>query len=70
MGLAPYGNPKSEKTSKYIELIKEKLVIIYEDGSIWLDQSYYNYATGLKMIKEKKWEKIFNIKKKEVLKMR
>tara|TARA_X000000950_G_C13921158_1_gene663449 strand:+ start:4804 stop:6666 length:1863 start_codon:yes stop_codon:yes gene_type:complete len=64
MGLAPYGNPKSEKTLKYTELIKEKLVLIYDDGSIWLDQSYYNYATGLKMIKEKKWEKIFNIKKR------
>ena len=62
MGLAPYGNPKSEKTLKYIDLIKEKIVKIYDDGSIWLDQSYFNYATGLRMIKESKWEKIFKLK--------
>jgi carbamoyltransferase len=62
MGLAPYGNPTSEKTLSYIKLIKEKLVKIHDDGSVWLDQSYYNYSTGLKMIKENKWEKIFNLK--------
>ena len=62
MGLAPYGNPKSEKTLKYIEKIKDNLVKIYDDGSVFLDQSYYNYATGLRMINEKKWEKIFNLK--------
>ena len=62
MGLAPYGDPNSKKTLEYIEIIKNKLVKINLDGSIFLDQSYYNYATGLRMIKEKKWEKIFNVK--------
>ena len=62
MGLAPYGNPDDKETVKYIKIIKQNLVKIYEDGSIWLDQSYYNYATGLRMIKEKKWEAMFNIK--------
>ena len=64
MGLAPYGNPNSKNTLRHIEVIKEKLVKIHDDGSIWLDQKYYNYATGLRMIKEKKWEKIFNLKKR------
>lgn len=62
MGLAPYGMPKAKNTLKYIEIIKGNLVKINEDGSIWLDQNYYNYATGLKMIKEKKWEVLFDIK--------
>jgi len=53
MGLAPYGNPHSKKTLKYIELIKEKLVKIYDDGSVFLDQSYYNYATGIRRIKKR-----------------
>tara|TARA_B110000879_G_C11170070_1_gene513145 strand:+ start:432 stop:2303 length:1872 start_codon:yes stop_codon:yes gene_type:complete len=65
MGLAPYGNPNSKNTLRHIEVIKEKLVKIHDDGSIWLDQKYYNYATGLRMIKEKKWEKIFNLKKRK-----
>ncbi|MBL7742094.1 MAG: carbamoyltransferase [Chitinophagaceae bacterium] len=59
MGLAPYGNPHSKETQQFIALIKEYLVSIKEDGSIWLNQDYFNYATGLRMIKAKKWEKLF-----------
>ncbi|MBL7738932.1 MAG: carbamoyltransferase [Chitinophagaceae bacterium] len=59
MGLAPYGDPHSSRTQQFIALIKEHLVSIKEDGSIWLNQDYFNYATGLKMIKEKKWEQLF-----------
>ncbi len=59
MGLAPYGNPEAEQTKEFIEIIKANLVDIKEDGSIWLDQKYYNYATGLRMIREKKWKGLF-----------
>jgi carbamoyltransferase len=59
MGLAPYGNPGAEQTNKFISLIKEHIVLIKDDGSIWLNQDYFNYATGLKMVKETKWEKLF-----------
>ncbi|MCH7534578.1 MAG: hypothetical protein IH948_02325, partial [Bacteroidetes bacterium] len=59
MGLAPYGNPDAEETERFIEIIKTHLVDIKDDGSIWLDQSYYNYATGLRMVKDNKWEKLF-----------
>ncbi len=52
MGLAPYGKPK------YVKLIKEKLIRIADDGSFQLDMSYFNYATGLKMV-NKKFEKLF-----------
>lgn len=62
MGLAPYGNPKAEKTKKFIDQIKENIVDIKEDGSIWLNQDYFNYATGLKMINETKWEQLFGFK--------
>jgi carbamoyltransferase len=47
MGLAPYGEPK------YKDLILEKLIDLKEDGSFRLDQSYFNYATGLTMINQK-----------------
>lgn len=60
MGLAPYGNPNSKQTNEFIEIIKDNLVDIKDDGSIWLNQSYFNYATGLRMIKEKKWAKLFS----------
>jgi carbamoyltransferase len=47
MGLAPYGYPK------YKSLILEQLIDLKKDGSFRLDQSYFNYATGLTMINQK-----------------
>src|SRR5262245_9153573 len=47
MGLAPYGEPK------YVDLILSKILDLKEDGSFWLDQSYFNYATGLTMTSRK-----------------
>jgi carbamoyltransferase len=43
MGLAPYGEPK------YVELIKEKLVEIRDDGSLRMNHEYFGYSQGLKM---------------------
>jgi carbamoyltransferase len=65
MGLAPYGNPEAKETADYIALIKSKLVDIKEDGSIWINQSYFNYATGLRMTDDKKWETLFGFKRRE-----
>ena len=65
MGLAPYGNPEAEQTKQFVEIIKSKLVDIKEDGSIWLDQDYFNYATGLRMAKDKKWEQLFGFPRRE-----
>ncbi len=47
MGLAPYGEPK------YAQLILDNVIDLKEDGSFWLDQSYFNYATGLTMTSRK-----------------
>ena len=43
MGLAPYGAPT------YKDLILDNLMDLKEDGSFRLDQSYFNYCTGLTM---------------------
>ena len=58
MGLAPYGKPIYEKK------IIENLIHIKEDGSFKLDQSYFNYATGLTMT-SKKFEKLFGNKPRQ-----
>jgi carbamoyltransferase len=47
MGLAPYGEPK------YAGPILDKLIDLKGDGSFWLDQSYFSYATGLTMTSRK-----------------
>lgn len=59
MGLAPYGNPHASQTNEFIRLIKEHIVSIKDDGSIWLNQDYFKYSTGLRMVDEKKWEVLF-----------
>jgi len=47
MGLAPYGRPV------YRDLILEKLVDLKDDGSLWLDMSYFNYCQGLTMTSDR-----------------
>jgi carbamoyltransferase len=43
MGLAPYGEPR------YKDLILKHLVDLKDDGSLRMDQSYFNYCQGLVM---------------------
>src|SRR5438132_676875 len=43
MGLAPYGEPK------YVDLIYTHLVDLREDGSLSLNQKYFDYLAGLTM---------------------
>lgn len=61
MGLAPYGNPKNTQVIKFLEIICSELVDIREDGSILLNMDYFDYATGLTMTKNKKWQNLFGV---------
>ena len=47
MGLAPYGEPK------YVDLIQNELIQIREDGSIWMDMSYFGFLDGMAMTNAK-----------------
>ena len=58
MGLAPYGLPI------YEDKIKNHLVDIKDDGSFHLDQSFFNYATGLTMTSNK-FDKLFGQKPRD-----
>ncbi len=61
MGLAPYGNRGDEQTRRFKDIILGTLVDMRDDGSILLDMNYFNYATGLTMCDDKKWEKLFGV---------
>jgi len=61
MGLAPYGKPI------YADIIKKELVSIKKDGSFWLNQKYFDYMTGLKMINNE-FENLFGRKTRNPLK--
>ena len=43
MGLAPYGEPK------YVQLIKDNLAEVRDDGSIRMNHEYFSYSQGLRM---------------------
>jgi len=47
MGLAPYGEPK------FKDAIYQHLVDVKDDGSFWMDQSYFNYCAGMTMTSDK-----------------
>ena len=47
MGLAPYGEPR------FVDLIKDHLITIADDGSFQLDMSYFDYAVGFTMTNKK-----------------
>lgn len=57
MGYAPYGSPK------YVHLMKKHFITINENGSVYLDQKYFNYQGGMKMIKPA-FEKILGKKRR------
>ena len=57
MGLAPYGKPN------YVNEIL-KIIDIKDDGTFRLDQSYFNYATGLTMT-NKKFNDLFGQKPRD-----
>ena len=43
MGLAPYGQPT------FVKVIKDHVIEIRDDGSLWMNQDYFTYAHGLTM---------------------
>lgn len=47
MGLAPYGEPR------YVDVIKNNLIDIKDDGSFRLNLDYFDYCTGLRMTNER-----------------
>lgn len=64
MGLAPYGNPEVSQTKEFIAIIKKHLVDIKDDGSVWLNQKHFTYSTGLRMVNDKTWQKLFGMAKR------
>ena len=65
MGLAPYGDPDSQQTADFKKKITTELVDVRKDGSILLNMDYFEYATGLKMANEAKWERLFGVPRRK-----
>lgn len=61
MGLAPYGREGSERVERWKRAIREHMVDIRKDGSLFLNMRYFNYATGLTMCCNSRWEQLLGI---------
>ena len=61
MGLAPYGIADSKETLSFIKKIKSEIIEIKNDGSLFLNQKYFKYTYGLRMINERNFIKLFKI---------
>ncbi len=65
MGLAPYGNGTSAHTQKIQDIIYEHLVDLREDGSLILNMEYFDFAVGLTMCNDSKWNDLFGFPKRD-----
>jgi len=65
MGLAPYGNPGSARVVRFTGLIREHLVDIRDDGSLRLNMAYFDFAIGLKMTDNARWETLFGFPRRD-----
>jgi carbamoyltransferase len=65
MGLAPYGDKNSVQCKNFVELIKRNICTIYNNGSIFLNMSYFNFHTGLTMTNDSKWQELFGFARRE-----
>ena len=61
MGLAPYGNPGAARVEQWKRAILDELIDLRADGSLLLNMDYFNYATGLTMCVNERWEALFGI---------
>lgn len=53
MGLAPYGEPR------YVDVIRERLIDIKDDGSFQMDMRFFSYADGQRMTSDR-FDKLFD----------
>lgn len=65
MGLAPYGHPGAERVEQWKKRIYDELFDLREDGSFVLNMEYFNYATGLTMTVDQKWEALFGVPRRK-----
>ncbi|MFT7589527.1 MAG: carbamoyltransferase [Limisphaerales bacterium] len=64
MGLAPYGDEASSDFKKYRDIIRQKLIQIFPDGSIKLNKDYFQFISQGRLIKDNVWEALFSMKRR------
>jgi len=60
MGLAPYG-ATGDRVEKYTKLILDNLVDLKDDGSLFLNMEYFDFAAGMRTCNNEKWQQLFEL---------
>ena len=60
MGLAPYGQA-GERVETYKRKILNTLIDLKDDGSLFLNDDYFDFAVGFRMCNDAKWEALFDL---------
>lgn len=66
MGLAAFGDRQGKQTRFFLQQIKEELIELFDDGSLFLNLDYFDYATGLKMCHDHLFERLFKVPKRKM----
>lgn len=61
MGLAPYGRRGSPEVEEMKEKILSELIDFKDDGSLFLNMSYFTFATSLRTVDDGRWTELFGI---------
>ncbi len=61
MGLAPYGHKGSARVEEYKKKIVDELIDLKEDGSFFMNMSYFPYTTTLRTVDDSKFPALFGI---------
>lgn len=65
MGLAPYGDPTSRETKRFIDIISTELSNITKEGEFRLNDKLFAFMYNDQMVSNKVWQGMFGICKRE-----
>lgn len=65
MGLAPYGDKKSEEYKSFKETIVNDIVTIHDGGNIELKEQNFAFMYADRMVKDNRWQRLFGIPKRK-----
>jgi carbamoyltransferase len=65
MGLAPYGDPESEGVRRFEQVILDQVVDLRPDGSLLLNLEHFDYCTGLRMVRDESFARLFGLPRRE-----
>lgn len=65
MGLAPYGDPGSPRTIEIERAIRSRIVSLKEDGSFWMDPSFFDFEVGEAMTRDSAWAAALGVARRQ-----